>query len=225
MLKTTSRGMVTVLVNVGPSDVALQRAHNPRDDHLARDHRAGEIGRAPHVTACRVHPGLLRAAVIHQQINVVDRHLRVAGPVDEQHRRRRLLQKSARHERHPRREREELLARRHVGIDCRARLEQVEQVLRCVQAVLLPRALEVAVNGAAVHHRSAQALLLRVRQHRRPVPAPAAALHHDAPGIEVTAGCHVIENGREHALRADVGLDRRLTGAGHVESEYADAMP
>ena len=195
--------------------------------HPGLDHLGEHLGlrpalRAAHVPALRVHPHLLRVAVLHQEIEIGDRLLRIALAVHEQHRRGGLVDEAARHERQARPVREEFLHRLRAVHRCARRVD-VEEIFARRERLLLPLGCVVVVDADAVDHGAANAILLRVRKHGRPVAAPASPLHDDALRIDVPARRQVVERGGEHALRADIDEDRRLPGARHVDREHADA--
>src|SRR5947207_2335315 len=74
----------------------------PRQDHLAKDHRVRPSGgAAAHMSAGRIDPRLTRlASAVDEQIEVRDRHLRVARSPDDADRRCRLAEQALRLERH-----------------------------------------------------------------------------------------------------------------------------
>src|SRR5581483_11717429 len=109
------------------------------------------------------------------------------------------------------------------AVDRRACRVEVEEIFAAGERLLLPLRREVLVDADAMHYRAADAVLLGGGRHIKKETAPAAALHHDALGIDVAARCKVVQGGGEHALRADVDQDRRLPGARHVDGEDADA--
>src|SRR5580704_3644006 len=89
---------------------SLQLRLEPLDDGR-RNMLRRLAGRAAHVRALRIDARRFRAAVLHQEINVIDRRLVVELAVDAEDRRRRLVEQPKRFQRQARRGLEKLLER------------------------------------------------------------------------------------------------------------------
>src|SRR5258707_13428821 len=81
------------------------------------------------------------------------------------------------------------------------------------------------MDRPALDHDRLDAVALQNAELRRPVAAPAAALDHHAPRIDLRSGGDMIEHAREHPFGIDVALERRLAAPRHVEREGRDAAP
>src|SRR5205085_10595530 len=91
------------------------------------------------------------------------------------------------------------------------------------------RAPSIAIRARSTGRRGgpvdtpAQAVLLGVADARCPVSAPRDAHEADALRVDVLARDERVEEAAEHALGADVDLERRFAGSGHVDREVAKA--
>src|SRR5262245_46901490 len=184
----------------GSPDRALLRQLllQPAHDHVA-DLVLGHAGGAAHVVALGVDARLLRIAVLHEEVDVLDRGLVVELAVDAEERRRGLIDEPHVEQREPRHGGEKLLERRRAH-GAPARFEQARRAEGIGRAAggegrAQPFLLEAVVHVAAVEHRALEALRLGEGEPRRPIAAEAAAPHPYAGAVDVATRGEMIEPG------------------------------
>src|SRR5580700_4670903 len=210
------------------SPLSLQLPFEPLNNHR-RDVLRRLAGRAAHVRALRVDARRFRGAVLHEQIDVVDRRLVVELAVDAEDRRRRLVEQPESLQRQARRGFEKLLER--LGAHgAAARFEQAvraEEIRRAAggESRDQPFLLKAVMDIAAVEYRALDALGSRVGKPRRPIGAETAAPNADAAAVDLGALRQMIEPREECAFRCGIAVEHRIFAAArHVDGEGSKAL-
>src|SRR5262245_15969494 len=212
----------------GSPDRALLRQLllQPAHDHVA-DLVLGDAGGAAHVVALGVDARLLRIAVLHEEVDVLDRCLVVELAVDAEERGGGLIEQAHVEQREPRHGGEKLLERPRAH-GAAARFEQARRAEPIGGAAgsewrTQPFLLEAVVHVAAVEHRTLDALRLGEGEPRRPIAAEAAAPDTHAGAVDVAARGEMIEPGGKGALGRSIAVPHGvLARTRHVHRQGGD---